>query len=256
MKLVKFGIDEDRNFIVQFPVFVQPYTQQQQVLYQIGTVPVPIIDQNKQVHSYTHLQIDRLYIALNSEMYISLRQQELTTCKKIGYEFYCEELFVVKHESNAIYFNLSSDTIKENCNFAYYFNKTYIKPTLLDGRNEIILANWPDDTHIVCNVNNDIPVKFPSFPHALVNRSVLCNSGIEAENNFQLGTLIFSGTEQFFPETQAFTSPPDMASSGVWENIILCKTPTFDGVCGNFFIYNFNLIIAKGLFVSNYLDRW
>ena len=43
---------------------------------------------------------------------------------------------------------------------------------------------------------------------------------------------IFSGTEHLFPGTQAFASPPDMASSGVWENIILCKTPTFDGVCG------------------------
>ena len=42
----------------------------------------------------------------------------------------------------------------------------------------------------------------------------------------------FSGTEQFLPGTQAFASPPDMASSGVWENIILYKTPTFDGVCG------------------------
>ena len=26
-----------------------------------------------------------------------------------------------------------------------------------------------------------------------------------------------------------------MASSGVWENIILTKTPTFDGVCGMLF---------------------
>ena len=54
-------------------------------------------------------------------------------------------------------------------------------------------------------------------------------------NRFNLGTLIFSGTEQFFPRTQAFASQPDMASSGVWENIILCKTPTFDCVCGKFF---------------------
>ena len=46
---------------------------------------------------------------------------------------------------------------------------------------------------------------------------------------------IFSGTEQFFPGTQGFASPPDMASSGVLENIILCKTPIFDGVCGMFF---------------------
>ena len=34
MKLVTFGIDEDRNLTVQFPVFVQPYTQQQLILYQ------------------------------------------------------------------------------------------------------------------------------------------------------------------------------------------------------------------------------
>ena len=43
------------------------------MLHQIETVPVPIVDQNKQAHSYTHLQIDRLYITLNSETYISLR---------------------------------------------------------------------------------------------------------------------------------------------------------------------------------------
>ena len=30
-----FGIEEERNLVVQFPVFVQPYTQQQLILYQI-----------------------------------------------------------------------------------------------------------------------------------------------------------------------------------------------------------------------------
>ena len=35
MKLVTFGIDENRNLIVQFPVFVQPYAQQQLILYQV-----------------------------------------------------------------------------------------------------------------------------------------------------------------------------------------------------------------------------
>ena len=43
------------------------------------------------------LQITKPYIALNTEMYINIRQQELAICKKIGYEFYCEELFVVRH---------------------------------------------------------------------------------------------------------------------------------------------------------------
>ena len=33
MKLVIFGIDRDKNLIIQFPVFIQPYTQQPLVLY-------------------------------------------------------------------------------------------------------------------------------------------------------------------------------------------------------------------------------
>ena len=117
MKLVIFGIDKERNHIIQFPVFIQPYMQQPLIIYQIETVPVPIIDQNTDAQSYTHLQVDMLYIALNSEMYIMIRQQELRTCKRLGYEFYCEELFVVKHKSKyscerMIYFNLNSETNK------------------------------------------------------------------------------------------------------------------------------------------------
>ena len=59
----------------------------------------------------------------------------------------------------------------------------------MDGGNEIILANWPNDKHIISNVNNDIPVKIPSHPYVLVNRSILCNWRIEAENNFLLKSL-------------------------------------------------------------------
>ena len=67
-------------------------------------------------------------------------------CKEIGYEFYHKELFIVKHKSkysceSVIYFVLGSDIIKDNCNFAYYFNKTDIKPRVLDGESKIILNN-------------------------------------------------------------------------------------------------------------------
>ena len=99
MKLVIFGIDNDKNLIIQFPVFIQPYTQQLLILYQIEIVPVLVIDQNMQAHSHMHLQVDRPYIALDSETYITIRQEELRTCKRIGYEFYCDELFMVKYKS-------------------------------------------------------------------------------------------------------------------------------------------------------------
>ena len=51
------------------------------------------------------------------------------------------------------------------------------------------MESWPNYKHIICSVNNDIPVRIPSHPYILVNRSVLCNCGIEVENNFLLESL-------------------------------------------------------------------
>ena len=152
MKLVTFGIDNQRNLIVQFPVFVQPYTQKRLVMYQIETVPVPILDENKQAHSCT----------------------ELKMCKRIGYEYYCKELFVIKSKMrysciSTIYFNLESDVIRANCEFQYYYNKTDIKSTVLAGGFQIILANWPNYRKIMCSHNNNIPVNIPGHPYILMN---------------------------------------------------------------------------------------
>ena len=88
-----------------------------------------------------------------------------------------------------IYFNLNPETIKENCKYNFYYNKTDITPTVLDGGNEIILVNWPSDKPIICNFNNDIPTERPSHMYVLVNRSPLCNCSIEVENHFLLKSL-------------------------------------------------------------------
>ena len=115
-------------------------------------------------------------------------------CKRIGYEYYCKELFVIKSKTrysctSAIYFNLESDVIKANCEFQYYYNKTDIKPTVLDGGFQIILANWPKYMKIMCSHNNNIPINIPGHPYVLMNRSILCNCDIEAES---LSLRIFS----------------------------------------------------------------
>ena len=82
------------------------------------------------------------------------------------------------------YFDLDSEIIKENYQFHFYYNKTDITLTVLDSGNEIILANWPNDKHMIWSINNDITIRILSHPYVLVNRSVLCNCRIEAENNF------------------------------------------------------------------------
>ena len=115
-------------------------------------------------------------------------------CKRIGYEYYCKELFVIKSKmrysyASTIYFNLESDVIRANCEFQYYYNKTDIKPTVLDGGFQIILANWPNYRKIMCSHNNNIPVNIPGHPYVLMNQSILCNCDIEAESKFLLESL-------------------------------------------------------------------
>ena len=39
MQFGTFSIDKDMNLIIQFPVFIQPYTQKPLILYQLVTVP-------------------------------------------------------------------------------------------------------------------------------------------------------------------------------------------------------------------------
>ena len=90
-----------------------------------------------------------------------------------------------------------------------------IVPTALDGRNETILANWPNDKHIICTTNNDIPVKIRCHPYVLVNRSVLCNCGIETDNRYFLESLAacdnkISELTMYFNINTAFANYLDM----------------------------------------------
>ena len=91
--------------------------------------------------------------------------------------------------ASALYFQLDTQTIKDNCIFDYCYNKTNVKPSILDGGHEIVLANWPSFKRIVCSTHNNIPIEIPSHPYVLLNRTILCNCIIEAENNFLLKSI-------------------------------------------------------------------
>ena len=73
--------------------------------------------------------IEKPYLAVGKDYYIQLRMTELAMCKDIRYIYYCEELFVVKHKSkhscaSAIFYNLGSGVVTENCKFHYMYNAT------------------------------------------------------------------------------------------------------------------------------------
>ena len=91
--------------------------------------------------------------------------------------------------ASALYSKLDKQAITENCIFDYYYNKTDVKPYILDGGHEIVLANWPSFKTIVFSTHNNIPIEIPTHPYILLNRTILCNCIIEAENNFLLESI-------------------------------------------------------------------
>ena len=64
-----------------------------------------------------------------------------------------------------------------------------MKPSILDGGHEIVLAKWPSFKRIVCSTHNNIPIEIPSHLYVLFNRTILCYCIIEAENNFLLESI-------------------------------------------------------------------
>ena len=69
----------------------------------------------------------------------------------------------------AIFFDLSSDIITNNCQFKYCLNNTAV----LGGGNEIILANWLNKKSIEFTSDSDILVRLLHFTYVLINRGIL-----------------------------------------------------------------------------------
>ena len=81
------------------------------------------------------------------------------------------------------------EIIKENCEFQYFYNKTDVKPAVLEGGNEIILANWPKSKYVICKDNHKYPIKIPRHLYVLLKRSILCNCDIHAEEHSLLESI-------------------------------------------------------------------
>ena len=183
MRLVTFGVDDQGKLVVCFPIFIKDFKKEPMTLYQLETVKVPVTDENKAADSYTEVAVSKPYLASNREYYIQLVLPELVMCKKIRHTYYCEELFLVKHKTkhsceSAIFYNLTRETILENCEFNYFYN-TSVMPTVLDGGNQILLANMLKEKRLICSYDQGLAKPLPAASYALVSRDILCHCHLQ-----------------------------------------------------------------------------
>ena len=79
-----------------------------------------------------------------------------------------------------------------------------MKPSILDGGYEIVLANWPSFKRIISSTHNNIPIEIPSHPYVLLNRTILCMCIIEAENNFLLESIAVCDPDGDGPDLEMY----------------------------------------------------
>ena len=188
MELVTFSVDRiTHSLVVTFPVFIKDYKQPPLSLFEIETVPVPIPDRNKQADSYSQVRIQKNFIAAGMDYYIQIRMTEMLMCKSIGYIYYCEELFVVKHKSkhscaSAIFYELGPSQVIKNCKFDYLYNET-VQPVILDGGKDTLLANFQGPRSLKCtSVNGGLAKPAPEHTYAVVDREFLCDCQLDLEH--------------------------------------------------------------------------
>lgn len=183
MRLVTFGLDDKERLVICFPIFIKDFNKEPMTLYQIETVKVPITDKNKQADSYTEVAVSKPYLASNREYYIQLVLPELVMCKKIRHTYFCEELFLVKHKTkhsceSAIFYNLTRNTIIQNCEFKYFYNISVL-PSVMDGGSHVLLANMLNEKRLICSYSQGLAHPLPTASYALVSRDILCHCHLQ-----------------------------------------------------------------------------
>ena len=177
MELVTFSVDRvTHSLIMTFPVFIKDFKQPALSLFEIETVPVSIPDKNRQADSYSQVRIQKRYIAAGMDYYIQIRMTEMLMCKRIGYIYYCEELFVVKHKSkhscaSTIFYELGLQQVIKNCKLDYMYNAT-VPPVISDGGRDVLLANFQGPRSLKCtSINSGLAKPAPGHTYAVVNRA-------------------------------------------------------------------------------------
>ena len=188
MELVTFSVDRvTHSLIVTFLVFIKDFKCPPLSFVEIETVPVPIPDKNRLADSYSQVRIHKSYIAAGMDYYIQLRMTEMLMCKNIGYIYYCEELFVVKHKSkhscaSAVFYELGPQQVIKSCRFDYIYNAT-VPPVILDGGRDVLLANFHRPRLLKCtSINGRLAKPAPEHTYAVVNREFLCDCQLDLEH--------------------------------------------------------------------------
>ena len=182
MALATVAVDKQtHSLIVSYPIFIKPKDNPKLSLFETEFTFVPIRDENDEADSFTLVTKAFPYVAIgkNESLYVTIRQSEFLMCKSISFEYFCEEMFIIrsqpeKHCSSAILLQRDARSVMKACDPHYFFNITP-PATILDGDGQILLANFKGETEIACQGKRS---QILQGDYVVLNREILCDCDI------------------------------------------------------------------------------
>ena len=180
----------DSTLFVHVPIYLK--LKEQPILdlfrtesYAIPYDPADLVsnEYGEWIGSYTKIEFEKKYMAIEEEIYLSFNQEDLDNCKRIGGLFYCENMLLLKHISehtcaSAIYMN-KMESVKSVCSVKY-LEGYRPKPQIVETSNYILLIGMPTPWNLYCNRALDILILIKENLLAMIRWKDLCYCGFSA----------------------------------------------------------------------------
>jgi hypothetical protein len=189
----------DNNIVINLPVIIVERNSKPFELFEIQTfhVPTDVQTQNEAKYtepsSYTKINMEHKYIAIDRDVYILLSDSNLRDCTELQGILYCKDLVIHTHRNapscpSTLYWQDDIELIDQYCQVHYYHN-IVPTPMVFEDANSIMLTNVASDWRISCD-SNSFPHPVTGMTYAIIDKKALCEC------------QMIIGQSHFIPRTQ------------------------------------------------------
>ena len=183
------------KLMIQIPIYIKSEFQVPMSVFSTEVAPVPYDAEtySGEQSQYTLVDIEFPYMATTPDNYIPLTEQQLRLCWKIGYTYYCENSYLLRHRSqhtcaSAIYYNEDETAKVEHCKPQFIQNKKF-NAQILDAGKQLVLSNLPKPWVLVCGPDHrPFPIEYSTY--RVINRTELCECALSAGPYYLSPTLV------------------------------------------------------------------
>ncbi|MCG8432276.1 MAG: hypothetical protein MJA29_14050, partial [Candidatus Omnitrophica bacterium] len=175
--------------LIQIPILLKYKFQLPMTLFSTDVVPIPF-DLESYLgykNEFTMINAAKGYIAISSNEYAPLSEEQLRLCWNLRGTYYCEHSYLMISKDvttcvSAIYYNQNAELITFACQTTFTQNK-YFPPKIMDTGSHLVLSNLPQPWILLCDYTQR-PQAVEYSTYRILAKSELCACSLAASTEY------------------------------------------------------------------------